>query len=314
MADTRAGAAAADLGRRGAARLRAALVLASSVASVCASATPGFDGTRAFEHLRKLVFIGPRPAGSAGAVKARRYISDQLSALGVTVREQAFDAATPIGPVRTVNLIATIPGDRPERIAFAGHYDTKRFDEFEFVGANDGGSSAALLVELARVLKARKSPFTTECVFLDGEEAVLEWAGTDHTYGSRHYVDTAEQDGSLRSLKALILVDMIGDKDLAMRREANSTAWLTTILWDAARRLGHTRHFLDSATAIEDDHLPFLEAGVPAVDLIDLEYGAWHTAGDTMDQVAPQSLQIVGDVLLEALPKIEERLAGMGEK
>lgn len=286
-----------------------ALVLASLVAGVCAGATPGFDGKRAFEHLRKLVLIGPRPAGSPALAQARMYITGELAAIGVTAREQAFDAATPVGRIRTVNLVATILGDRPERIAIAGHYDTKRFDDFEFVGANDGASSAAFLIELARILKARKNPLTVELLFLDGEEAVIEWTGTDHTYGSRHYVDAAERDGSLKRLKALILVDMIGDRDLALRREANSTAWLTTIIWDAARRLGHARHFLDSATPIEDDHLPFLEAGVPAVDLIDLEYGAWHTRGDTMDQVAAKSLQVVGDVLLEALPAIEARLA-----
>lgn len=293
-------------------RRLAALVLISSIAAVCAGATSGFDGTRAFEHLRRLVLLGPRPAGSPAIQQARQYIAGQLSAIGVAVREQAFEAATPIGPVHTVNLIATIPGDRPERIAIAGHYDTKRFDDFAFVGANDGASSAAFLIEMARVLKARKNPFAIELLFLDGEEAVIEWTGTDHTYGSRHYVETAKRDGSLRSLEALILVDMIGDRNLAMRREANSTAWLTTIIWDTARRLGHMRHFLDQAAAIEDDHVPFLEAGVPAVDLIDLDYGAWHTAGDTMGEVAPQSLQVVGDVLLEALPKIEERLAGVG--
>jgi len=286
-----------------------AMVLLVAVASgVCAAAT-GFDGQRAFEHLRKLVLIGPRPSGSDGIRAARGYITGQLTQAGAAVREQAFEAATPAGPMPMVNLIATIPGDRPERLVIGGHYDTKRFDDFEFVGANDGGSSAAFLVELARVLKARKNAFTVELVWLDGEEAVVEWAGTDHTYGSRHYVEAAQRDGSIKRLEAFILVDMIGDKDLAMRREGNSTEWLTKTIWDAARRLGHTRAFLDSTTFIEDDHMPFLEAGVPAVDLIDLEYPAWHTSGDTVDKTSAQSLQIVGNVLVDALPAIEARLA-----
>lgn len=291
-----------------------AILLASSIASLCAGATPTFDAARAFEHLRRLVLIGPRPAGSPGIEQARRYIAGQLSAAGVAVREQAFDAATPAGPVRMVNLVAAVPGDRPERIAFAGHYDTKRFDDFDFVGANDGGSSAAFLIELARVVKARRNAFSIELLFFDGEEAVVEWGGTDRTYGSRHYVQAARRDGSLGGLKGLILVDMIGDRDLAMLREANSTAWLTSIVWDAAGRLGHSRHFLAGSTSIEDDHLPFLEAGVPAVDLIDLDYPAWHTSRDTMDQVSPQSLAVVGAVVLEALPGIEQRLAGSDRK
>ncbi len=284
------------------------VVLAALATAVCARAAAGFDSQRAFEHLRKLVLIGPRPSGSDGIRAAREYLAGQLAQAGVTLREQAFDALTPAGPIHMVNLIATIPGDRPDRLVFGGHYDTKRFDEFEFVGANDGGSSAAFLAELARVLKGRRNALTVELVWLDGEEAVVEWSGTDHTYGSRHYVQAAQRDGSIKSLKAFILVDMIGDKDLAMRREGNSTAWLTETIWASARRLGHARAFLDSTTFIEDDHMPFLEAGVEAVDLIDLEYPPWHTSGDTVDKTSPTSLRVVADVLLDALPQIEARL------
>src|SRR5438552_1478865 len=208
-----------------------------------------------------------------------------------------------------VNLIATIPGARKERIVFAGHYDTKLFREFRFVGASDGGSSAAFLIELARVLKGRKNPFTIELLFLDGEEARMpEWAGTDNTYGSRHYMEMARRDGSLASLKTLVLVDMIGDRDLRIRRDTNSTPWLTNIIWDAAKRLQLDEAFIADATRIEDDHMPFVAAGVPAVDIIDLDYEPWHTAKDTLDAVSARSLQIVGDVVLAALPSIEARL------
>ena len=274
-----------------------------------APAAARFDSNRAWEHLRQLVSLGPRPAGSAGIEQSRAYIKKHLAAAGVPFVEQAWDAVTPRGAVRMVNLIATIPGARKDRLVVAGHYDTKRFDDIRFVGANDGGSSAALLIELARVLKARKNPLTVELLFLDGEEAVVQWQGDDRTYGSRHYVETARKDGSLRSLRAMILVDMVADRDLRMKRDLNSTPWLTDIIWDAARREKLGAYFLDEPTQIEDDHLPFIQAGVPAVDLIDLDYAAWHTAGDTLDAVSARSLQIVGDVLLAALPKIEARLS-----
>ncbi|OFW18155.1 MAG: hypothetical protein A3H97_00825 [Acidobacteria bacterium RIFCSPLOWO2_02_FULL_65_29] len=273
-----------------------------------APASPRFDSNRAWEHLRRLVAIGPRPAGSAAIERSRKYIKDQLAAAGLTAIDQGWDDQTPLGPVHMVNLIATIPGASRNRLVIAGHYDTKRFREFPFVGANDGGSSAAFLIEIARVLKTRKNAVTIEILFLDGEEAVVEWRGNDQTYGSRHYVDAARRDRSLATLKALVLVDMIGDRDLRIKRDLNSTPWLTDIIWEAARSQKLTAYFTNDATAIEDDHLPFVQAGVPAVDLIDLEFGPWHTAGDTLDAVSARSLQVVGDVVLAALPQIEARL------
>jgi Zn-dependent M28 family amino/carboxypeptidase len=285
--------------------LRIILVLALVLQ---APAAARFESNRAWEHLRQLVSLGPRPAGSPGIEQSRAYIRKQLTAAGVPFVEQTWDAVTPRGAVRMVNLVATIPGTRNDRLIVAGHYDTKRFDDIRFVGANDGGSSAALLVELARVLKARKNALTMELLFLDGEEAVVQWQGDDRTYGSRHYVETARKDGSLRSLRAMILVDMVADRDLRLKRDLNSTPWLTDIIWDAARREKLGAYFSAESTQIEDDHLPFIQAGIPAVDLIDLEYPAWHTAGDTLDAVSARSLQIVGDVLLAALPTIEARL------
>ena len=268
----------------------------------------GFDSNRAWEHLRQLVSLGPRPAGSAGIEQSRAYIRKQLAAAGVPFVEQTWDAVTPRGAVRMVNLIATISSARKDRLVVAGHYDTKRFDDIRFVGANDGGSSTAMLIELARVLKARKNALTVELLFLDGEEAVVQWQGDDRTYGSRHYVEVARKEGSLRSLRAMILVDMVADRDLRVKRDLNSTPWLTDIIWDAARREKLGAYFVAESTQIEDDHLPFIQAGVPAVDLIDLDYAPWHTAGDTLDAVSARSLQIVGDVLLAALPNIEARL------
>jgi Zn-dependent M28 family amino/carboxypeptidase len=284
--------------------LRVALVLALALQAP----TAGFDSSRAWEHLRQLVGFGPRPAGSAAIEQARGYIKKELEAAGVQVAEQAWEDKTPVGPIKMVNLIATIPGASKNRLIIGGHYDTKRFREFRFVGANDGGSSAAFLIELARVLKGRKNALTIELLFLDGEEAVVDWTGTDNTYGSRHYVSDARQNGSLATVKAFVLVDMIGDRNLQLTRETHSTPWLDGIIRSAAiaQKLG--AHFSGPPLALEDDHLPFLAAGIPSVDLIDFDFPAWHTASDNIDAVSARSLQIVGDVLLAALPQIESKL------
>jgi glutaminyl-peptide cyclotransferase len=285
-------------------------VLCGSALIVVASAqtAPKFDSNRAWGHLQQVVSIGPRPAGSAAIEHTRKYINDQLAMAGLKAVEQAWDDETPLGKVHMVNLIVTIPGASRDRLAITGHYDTKLVREFPFVGASDGGSSTAFLLEMARVLKARKNRMTMELVFLDGEEAVVEWRGNDHTYGSRHYVQTARRDGTLTSLKAMVLIDMIGDRDLGIRRDSNSTPWLTDIVWQTAAKMKLSNYFIPAPTTVEDDHLPFLAAGVPSVDIIDLDYDAWHTSRDTIDRVSARSMQVVGDVLLAALPAIEQRL------
>jgi hypothetical protein len=275
-----------------------------------ATSQPAFDSERAWAHLKALVAIGPRPSGSAQIRQARAYVTRELRALGLTVQEQPFTADTPIGRVDMANLIVRLPGRRADRILFSGHYDTKLFADQVFVGASDGASSAAFLIELARVLKARTLEHTAELVWFDGEEAVREWVtgGLDHTYGSRYYVQAAQNAGSLDSIRAMILVDMIGDRDLTIRRDTMSTPWLTDLVWAAARRIGHGATFIDESMPIDDDHIPFIEAGVPAVDIIDLDYSAWHTPEDNLDRVSARSLQVVGDVVLAALPDLERRL------
>ncbi len=288
-------------------------LLAACARPATAADPPVFDGGKAFDHVRAIVGFGPRPSGSAAAEDTRRYIRAQLAAAGVQVADQAFEAKTPVGPVKMVNVRATIPGARPERIVIAGHYDTKVYKSFRFVGANDAGSSAAFLVEMARVLQARKNALTVELLFLDGEEALVDWyLGDDHTYGSRHYVAEARRTGDLARIKAMILVDMIGDRDLVIKRESNSTGWLTDAIWASARELGHEAVFVPGPFSVEDDHLPFLQAGIPAVDIIDLDYVPWHTADDTLDKVSARSMEVVGRVVTAALPKIEARLLGRG--
>jgi Zn-dependent M28 family amino/carboxypeptidase len=269
-----------------------------------------FDGQKALDHVRAMVALGPRPAGSPALARTREYIRKELSALGLTVIEQGFEASTPAGPIKMVNLRAVVGGPpTAKRIVVAGHYDTKLFKDVRFVGANDGGSSAAFLIELARALVRAPLATPIELLFFDGEEAVrTEWVDPDNRYGSRYYVNAARMDGTLAAIHALILVDMIGDRDLRIKREAQSTGWLTDLVWGIAAGMGR-REFVDETTPIEDDHIPFLQAGVPAIDLIDLDYPAWHTPDDTLDKLSAASLQAVGDVVLAALPALEKRLS-----
>jgi len=288
----------------------AAALATTTWGAAAEQAVARFEGDRAWEHLKALVAIGPRPSGSTQIRQARAYIPRQLSALGLSVQEQPFTADTPLGRVEMANLIVRLPGRRPERILFTGHYDTKLFRDRVFVGASDGGSSAAFLIELARVLSSRPLEYTTEVIWLDGEEAVLDWVtgGRDHTYGSRFYVQDAQKAKTIASIRAMVLVDMIGDRNLAIRRDGLSTPWLTDLIWTAARRIGHGGVFVDATTEVDDDHIPFIKAGVPSVDIIDLDYPEWHTAQDDLDHVSASSLQVVGDVVLAALPDLEQRL------
>ena len=297
--------------------LAAVFVLAAACANTPPAqppaAAPSFDGDRAFEHLRRIVAIGPRVSGTPGAEATRAYILKELSALGLEGEVLPFEAATPRGTVKMANVRVTLPGSGQGRLIVGGHFDTKRFDNETFVGANDGGSSTAFLLELARVLKSRRNALPIEILFLDGEEAVVEWSlDRDSTYGSRHYVEAARRGGTLKDIRAFILVDMIGDRSLELKRDANSTPWLNDIFWSAARTLGRTE-FADAETIVEDDHIPFIRAGVPAIDLIDLEYPDasnrfWHTPQDTLDKCSAASLKVVGDVLLAALPAVETRV------
>jgi glutaminyl-peptide cyclotransferase len=286
------------------------LMLVSAPCGLGAGGQASFDGGRAFDDLKHLVAFGPRPAGSPALAQARRWIIAQLKQAGAQVEEDSFTAATPIGNVPMANLIAKFPGQQSKVVMVAGHYDTKHEDGFRFVGANDGASSAALLLELARALAGRKHALTYWLVFFDGEEAVREWTATDSLYGSRHMVQTLTSNGDLGSIQAMILVDMIGDANLDIYREANSTPWLTQTVFAAAHRLGYTKSFLDSPTAVDDDHIPFVNAGVAAIDLIDFNYGPgnsyWHTARDTPEHCSPHSLTIVGRVVLESLAEIEK--------
>jgi glutaminyl-peptide cyclotransferase len=271
----------------------------------------GFNGGRAFEDMKRIVAFGPRPSGSQALAETREWLQKQLRLTGVQFKVDSFVASTPAGQVPMANIIAKFSGARPQVVIVAGHYDTKRFDNFRFVGANDGGSSAAFVLEMARVLAHRKNALTYWLVFFDGEEAFhAQWSDEDNTYGSRHLVQKLTAAGELGRIKALLLVDMIGDANLDIHRDYYSTAWLTDLVFRTAHQLGYSKYFEDDQVAIADDHIPFVNAGVSSVDLIDLDYGPnssyWHTASDTLAHCSPLSLSIVGRVVTATLSELEK--------
>jgi glutaminyl-peptide cyclotransferase len=285
-----------------------------------------FDGDRAFAHVRKQVEMGPRPAGSAELAQTRDYIVGELKSYGLKVTTDEWKPKTPMGLPNMVNITAELAGESSDMILIASHYDTKFFKEFRFVGANDGGSSTGVLMELARVMAAReqKPRFTYRFVFFDGEEAFChEWEqchnpdGADNTYGSRFYVVQLKTKNELPRARALILLDMVGYKNLKLGRDEDmSTRWLIDTVWQTARELGHGSQFIDETEGVGgDDHEPFLKAGIDSLDIIQLSsYPYWHTAQDTLDKISPQSLKIVGDVVLASLPRIEQRLQSRGAR
>lgn len=293
---------------------------AQAAARPAASGPAVFDSGKAWEHLRQMVLLGPRPSGSAALRETRAYMTRQLSAAGLTVQEQKWTAQTPNGAVDMVNLIVRLPGRRTDKILITGHYDTKILKTSTFVGASDGASSAAMLIEMARVLKNQPHEFTYEFIWFDGEEAVcLDWdecgrpGAPDNTYGSRYYVDAAKKANALSSIKAMILLDMVGAKDLKLRKDTEfAAAWLNDIFWATAKKMGHGNTFIDlNGDVGGDDHEPFAKAGIPTIDLIDLhDYPQWHNmvCCDDLDHVSARSLQIVGDVVLAALPEVEKKL------
>src|ERR1700674_21398 len=285
----------------------AAPALASALTAPAAETTGGFDGGRAYKHVEQLVAIGPHTAGNEGIRRAQGYIIEQLKSFGCPVEEQDFHASTPIGDVAMKNILVKIPSANPNIILYASHYDTKRIDNF--VGADDAGSSTGVLLELARVLCARKNAQTIWLAFLDGEEAFnMNWADPDNTYGSRELAANLALSGTLRHVKAMILVDMVGPANPVYKRESNSTPWLTEVLWSTAARLGYGNVFINESSAIEDDHLAFLNRDVPAADIIDLEVPYWHTTNDTLDKIDPRTLAITGHVLIASLPDLEKKI------
>jgi glutaminyl-peptide cyclotransferase len=256
-----------------------------------------FSGQNALNHVQALVDLGPRPPGSDAIIRARAYIEEQLESSGWTVSEEAFSDQTPRGEMKFVNLLARY-GKSPKPVfILSSHYDTKIFDNFRFVGANDGGSSTGLLLEMARVLSMEpRLAEKIELVFFDGEEAVENFSDTDGIYGSRHFAQELARTKSAKSLRGGLLFDMVGDSALEITLPPNSPAEITSGIFAAADALSLRNYFTYFDQDVTDDHTPLNAVGVPVVDLIDFHYPPWHTAEDTMDKLSPQSLQIVGSV------------------
>ncbi len=286
-------------------RAKAFLILAASLPAFAAD----FSGASALEFTRKAVAFGPRPPASQANKNMQAWLKTELHKLPKChVIEDPFTGATPRGPMAMKNIIAHFPGTSGRALVFTGHFDTKLFPGRHFVGANDGGASAGLLLELARIVSTRSYSNDIYLVWYDGEEAIGEWSATDGIHGSRHLASKWSADGTLSRIKALVNVDMIGDKDLGILQCTNSSPQLLKLVWQIARELGYGKYFLEVGSPVEDDHMPFVRLGVNALDLIDFDYGPnnsyWHTDQDTMDKVSAHSLEVVGTVLLELIRRL----------
>ena len=275
-----------------------------------------FDSVRAYGDLRTIVGYGPRISGSKALGESRAFVERELGKAGLEVREQTFDAKTPIGPLGMVNVVGVVHGSKPGVIVLGNHYETKYFPNFTFVGANDGGSTTAWMIEMARTLGPHREGRSVWLCFFDGEEAFGEWSETDSLYGSRAFVEQLKKDGELAQVRAMINVDMIGDCYLSIKEDADAPAWLNAALAGTVGALGYGAYFPPFGESMEDDHTPFRRAGIPALEVIDFCYGrdraeharTWHTANDTLDRVCGESLQVVGDVIYHVLAKVDAHL------
>ncbi len=277
-----------------------------------ATASPAlrFDARQALAYTRKAVSFGERPSGSEQMVKLRDWIVAELRPLGGELTLDSFTAETPAGPIPMANIILKFPGKSGRSVVVSGHYDTKRMPLVHFVGANDGGSSTGFLMEFARVASRMSHPDDLYIVFFDGEEAIGNWSDTDSRYGSRHLAAKWLSENKLSQIRALINVDMIGDQNLDLADDENSSQELRERVWRIAARLGDAKYFRRDPTAIDDDHKPFADLGVNVIDIIDLDYGPngsyWHTAQDTLDKLSVHSFEVVGDVVTALVEELEQ--------
>ena len=280
-----------------------------------------FSGEQALDHVKQQVVIGPRIPGSKNLEKTRQYLERELTGTGWDVERQVFQQLTPFGIVEFVNLRARFAAkpesgqklsekkhaqiwERPVIGLVTSHYDTKKFNAFEFVGANDPGSSVGILLEMARVLAERPEVAgKLELVFFDGEEAFVDYSDTDGLYGSRYYAESLGRWPEKSRPKWGVLLDMVGDRDLAIRVPEDSPTTLVAFLFAAAEDIDLRKYFGYGSQMITDDHIPLNEAGIPTINIIDMDYGFWHTPGDTVDKLSTESLEVVGRVTLLMIEK-----------
>jgi Zn-dependent M28 family amino/carboxypeptidase len=296
--------------------LKAAFGAALALVTVSAGAQH-FDGQKAYEYARQFAGIGPRWCTSPGHLKAEQYLRAHFQ--HDALEEDTFTANTPIGPVAMRNFIVRFPGKKPGQIVLATHYETNYWlRNIHFVGANDGAATTGLLMTIGDKLRALTSGgkkldgYSVWLVFDDGEESIESaWTDSDSLYGTRHLAAKWARDGTLGSIKAFILADMIGDKDLDIQREAASTQWLVDVVAQAAKTCHDEKYFFKTTMNVSDDHQPFVRRGVPSIDIIDLNYGPnnsyHHTAQDTIDKISAHSLTISGDVFMETIRLVSAR-------
>jgi Zn-dependent M28 family amino/carboxypeptidase len=263
------------------------------------------------QYVKEIIAYGPRYLGSPGHKKVENYFRAHLK--NDQLEDDTFTVESPEGKFPGHNIIAKFPGKKDGIIVIASHYDTNYpLRKTSFIGANDGAATSALLLELAQHLRGGKlEGYSVWLLWTDAEEAVRTWSATDSVYGTRHLAEVWEKDGTLKKIKAFLLADMIGDADLDIQRDSNSTPWVEDLILEAATRLGYQSHFFATSAGVNDDHLPFAERGVPVADIIDIDYGYnnvfHHTVQDTIDKLSPRSLEISGDVIWESVQLVNER-------
>jgi glutaminyl-peptide cyclotransferase len=297
--------------RRGCGVLVVALACLVPAMMQAQSAADHFSGQRALDYTRQIVATGSRWIGSPGHARAEAVLKKEFARDKMEL--DSFSMSTPAGPMEMHNYIVRFPGKTDGVIVLASHYDTVYpLRDKNYVGANDGGSSTGLLLEMANHLRGHVlEGYSVWLVFFDGEEAIQQWSHSDSIYGSRHLAARWQNDGTLKKIKAFLLADMVGDKDLNIDRDTDSTGWLLDLIYKAASRFGYQSHFFERQEAMEDDHLPFVQRGVPCADFIDFDYGYqnafWHTPEDTMDKLSAHSLTIVGETILETIRLLNQR-------
>src|SRR6266446_8666906 len=267
----------------------------------------GFDGKRAFAHVAKQVSFGPHPSGSPAIAQVQDYLLSELKSYGCNVETDAFGADTPVGRLPMENILVKIPGEKPGVILLGTHYDTKRLDNF--VGADDGGSSTGVMLELARLLCPQHGKYAVWIAFFDGEEAVKVWSDSDSRYGSRQMSAKLAASGDLKKIRAFLLADIVGGRTARFLREDHSTPTLVDLIWNTSANLGYSAIFPNETTSAQDDHDSFLKRGVPSVDVIGdfLNNGYWHTPQDTLDKISAKTLAITGHVFLESVKQLQEK-------
>src|SRR6266403_389423 len=267
----------------------------------------GFDGKRAFAHVAKQVSFGPRPSGSQAIMQLQDYLQSELKSYGCTVETDAFTADTPVGRLPMKNILVKIPGEKPGVILLGTHYDTLLMENF--VGADDGGSSTAVMLELARLLCPQHGKYAVWIAFFDGEEAMKQWSETDSRYGSRVMAARLSISGDIKKIRAFLLADIVGGRKAQFLRESSSTPALIDLVWNTAAKLGYSAIFRNEATSAEDDHDSFLKRGVPSVDVIGdfVNNGYWHTPQDSIDKISAKTLAITGHVFLERVKQLQAK-------